>query len=176
MREKGFTLIELMVVVAILAILAAVAIPVYMNYVYRARMAEATTNISGIRTLQESLFAENNIYSFPGGVAPNNCCAQAPGGAPTSATRPWVAANLLSWNPLGFAPTGSATFYTYAVNSASAGATSLTIGAQGDLDADTNIHVFAMAIGTTGPDPTGFGANNITPVNIGVIEEGGGVW
>ncbi len=176
MRERGFTLIELMVTVVILGILAAVAIPVYMNYVYRARMAEATTNINGIRTLQESWFAENNIYSFPGGVAPNNCCAAAPAGAPTSATRTWVPAELASWNPLGFAPTGSATFYTYSVNSATVGATDLTIGAQGDLDADINVHVFAMAIGTTAPGPTGFGANNITPVNIGVIEEGGGVW
>ena len=56
MREKGFTLIELMVTVTILAILAAVAIPVYNNYVYKSKTAEATTNISGIRTLEESIF------------------------------------------------------------------------------------------------------------------------
>ena len=75
MREKGFTLIELMVTVTILAILAAVAIPVYNNYVYKSKTAEATTNISGIRTLEESYFAENNRYiTSATGTA---CCAAA---------------------------------------------------------------------------------------------------
>lgn len=47
--QKGFTLIELMIVVAIMGILAAVAIPAYQNYIARAQVTEAVTIISGLK-------------------------------------------------------------------------------------------------------------------------------
>lgn len=60
--QNGFTLIELMIVVAILGILATIAIPQYQQYIRSARTSEATTNISTIALLQEQYFSEMNRY------------------------------------------------------------------------------------------------------------------
>ena len=48
--QKGFTLIELMIVIAIIGILAAIAIPAYQNYIAKAQVAEAFTLADGIKT------------------------------------------------------------------------------------------------------------------------------
>ncbi len=63
--DRGFTLIELMIVVAIIGILAAIAIPNFMTYQAKARQSEAKVNLGGVFTTATSLFAENNTYSVP---------------------------------------------------------------------------------------------------------------
>lgn len=62
-NDKGFTLIELMIVVAIIGILAAVAIPNFLRYQASSMQSEARVLLSGIYTSQTAYFAQNNTYA-----------------------------------------------------------------------------------------------------------------
>ena len=62
-RAAGFTLIELMMTVAIAAILAAVAIPMYRDYVIRSRIIDATSRLSDFRVRMEQYFMDNRTYA-----------------------------------------------------------------------------------------------------------------
>jgi len=61
--HKGFTLIELMIVVAIIGILAAIAIPNFLKYQAKSKQSEAKTNLKGIFTSETAYFGEANMYS-----------------------------------------------------------------------------------------------------------------
>ncbi len=60
--KKGFTLIELMIVVAIIGILAAIAIPNFLRFQAKSKQSEAKTNLGGIFTAQTSYFGEKNTF------------------------------------------------------------------------------------------------------------------
>jgi prepilin-type N-terminal cleavage/methylation domain-containing protein len=60
--NRGFTLIELMITVAILAIISAIAIPAYTGYIKTAKLQEASNNFASLRIAQEEYFMENNTY------------------------------------------------------------------------------------------------------------------
>jgi len=63
--QKGFTLIELMIVVAIIGILAAVALPAYQDYTKRAKMSEVILASSACRTSITEVYQSNNAASLP---------------------------------------------------------------------------------------------------------------
>ncbi len=60
---KGFTLVELMVVTAIIAILASVAIPAYINYINRTKQGQAASALMTARLEQEEWYADNQAYA-----------------------------------------------------------------------------------------------------------------
>lgn len=91
----GFTMIELMIAVAIIAVLSAVAIPIYQSYIRRSYLNEATTSISTIKSAEESFFTINSCYvnaiAWPASVPQGTTTAWNTGLSTTSA---WSSAAL----------------------------------------------------------------------------------
>jgi type IV pilus assembly protein PilE len=90
-RRAGFTLIEVMITVAIIAILAAVALPSYRDYVMRGRITEATNALSETRARLEQFYQDNRHYgssadgcgvAMPAGDAFDFTCSSGAGAAP----------------------------------------------------------------------------------------------
>jgi type IV pilus assembly protein PilE len=61
-KQRGFTLIELMMALTIVVILAAIAVPAYRNYIATARETEGHNNLAALQMAQEEYFSENNAY------------------------------------------------------------------------------------------------------------------
>ncbi len=60
--DSGFSLIELMIAVAIIGVLSAIAVPAYQDYVKRGQITEATSTLSELRTRAEQWFADRRTY------------------------------------------------------------------------------------------------------------------
>lgn len=151
LNRGGFTLIELMIVVAIVGILAAIAIPNYLNFRMKAKTAEARTNIGTVRGLEIAYFAEHNYWVAGMAETPRAIAALDGGKA--------------QWDPdthfsiLGFAPE-SMVYYTYGISPAGTVypdvSQGFTIHATGDLDNDSLLSIYqindtSMEIVKTGP-------------------------
>jgi prepilin-type N-terminal cleavage/methylation domain-containing protein len=109
-RSGGFTLIEMLIVVAIIGILAAVAIPVFSGYVLRSKSSEVFNILQGIKEKEEAYFSEFKYYSGDIAYTPYAC-----DGVARTSTFPWAIAANSEWAKIGFDP-GGPTYYTYKVD------------------------------------------------------------
>lgn len=81
--QQGFTLIEIMIAVAIIGILAAIAVPQYQQYVMSSRITTATTGLSEMRLKMEQYFQDNRTYAGDGACAEPGSATVAPRPADT---------------------------------------------------------------------------------------------
>ena len=121
-KVKGFTLLELMVVVAIIGVLATVAIPLFGGLLKRSKTTEAKSSLGDMRTLQEAYHAEYDMYI---GVPP---LQEIPAGLHTDQD-----GDKDNMSALGFHPKG-VTRYAYTVDAADS--LTFTAAAEGNLDDD----------------------------------------
>ena len=108
MRRAGYTLVELMVVVAIVAVLAAIALPAYNSYVKKAKTTEAVTFLGEIRLAQESYFGEYKEYCNASGDA----TSWNPDSTPDENYQTWDD-GLGNWDHLGVRPAGGKILFSY---------------------------------------------------------------
>jgi len=66
-KHSGFTLIELMIVVAVVGILATIALPSYTDYIKRGKIVEATSQLSTLRVRMEQFYQDNRNYGTAAG-------------------------------------------------------------------------------------------------------------
>jgi prepilin-type N-terminal cleavage/methylation domain-containing protein len=113
--NRGFTLLELMIVAAIIGILAAVAIPSYLSYIRESKASEVMNIMQGIREREESFFAEFKRFTPQLDWAPYDGSLVSD---PTICGKTHIWANLpVGWGDLGFHP-DAPTYYTYQVETA----------------------------------------------------------
>jgi len=152
--QQGFTLIELMITVAIIGILASVAIPSFQLFMLRSKRAEAAANLQSLREVQISYFHEAGVFLTS---APSPALA----GFPGVTKQNWKAVRAgfssapgTGFDVIGFAPEG-ATYFDYDTNAVFGAGWSFTAAAYGDLDGDgatsAFLYVYPDTAGTIAP-------------------------
>ena len=155
-RKGGFTLIELMIVVAIIGILAAIAIPNFLRFQLKAKSSEGKTNLAAIRTAEESYFAEYGVYvsSDPSPTALDN-------NQKTTFAHPNAG---LGFDMIGWEPEGEVYFsYNAAVNGTD---DEFTAAAYADIDNDTANQYWGYRSGASTVDAKAFDGDTCPDDNL----------
>ena len=144
-NRKGFTLVELMIVVAIIGILAAIAIPNFVSMQYKSKRAEIPQNIKAIKIAEVAYMQDYDVYVK---------CSAYPS-TPTKTTQQWMKASSGGFKTIDFTPNGDVRG-SYMVSTT---ATNFTATGVSDVDGDT---VYATYAATKTENPN----NPTTPADV----------